>query len=487
MQTPDSSKENSQRQGSSASAEKSDTTPCQVEESTRFFEVMNLKSAVAESVRGWVWVHNAFLIFTLSLYTVNLLWLAHFYLNLDQVADFSPTFRWSMVALVTTVFALTNIVLRTHGTLFSQVDRAGLMMLFACLSVLIAISPTFIPAASALVFVVYVLTRKGNRRRLIVLLTIIMLSIGAIICSPWFTNIIYQGFFGGILSGAGTAYLIRLLRTYQSGGVFNKEFQKRWKTYEMLRDEANTFDVILESESESPASRLTSLWSRSPWTHAAMVVESPPDSVLTLYGIPTQDKARAIILDLESKLEQIPENESSDAADKKRRRLAKKLHKARVIADETLFVYEAVRPVVNLTSLKLWMEDKESNDKAKIFGLVPLQMYNGYAKVDLNLKGLTDLMIEMHGTKFVDDPKFMVRANYQMNRNKDVNQVFCSELVALMYQRVGLLSEDRDAANFTPSDWVPNTTGIEKVRLLVDATLGDTVRIRERPPTDIKS
>ena len=124
------------------------------------------------------------------------------------------------------------------------------------------------------------------------------------------------------------------------------------------------------------------------------------------------------------------------------------------------------------------MENKESQFPYKVIVVNPLAMYQGRAKVELDMNGLNEVMQNMHGVEFVDDPKYMIRANYQLNRDKDTQSVFCSELIAMVYQRVGLLSESREASNFTPNDFWPGT----RTPLLVDARIVDGYRLRSKSP-----
>ena len=258
--------------------------------------------------------------------------------------------------------------------------------------------------------------------------------------------------------------------------VFKINLQSAWKNYEEVKDVLQTFDIILESESKSSASRLTALWSRSAWTHSAMIVRNPPDEIKRLYGIPTQSEADGILAQLDASIDTWPMGQLTDAEDRTLDEVKAYREEIQSIRSEDLFVFEAVRPVVELNPLRLWMEEKEVKFPYKIIVLNQLKMYEGRATVQLNMDGLIEVMNEMHGVEFVDDPTYMIRANYQLNRDKDTESVFCSELLAIIYQRVGLLSEKREASNFTPNDFWPGT----RTPLLVDAKIVDGFRLRAK-------
>ena len=47
-------------------------------------------------------------------------------------------------------------------------------------------------------------------------------------------------------------------------------------------------------------------------------------------------------------------------------------------------------------------------------------------------------MLEVQGLPFTLDANNMIRANYQLNKNRYNDSIFCSELVAEAYQRPNL-------------------------------------------------
>ena len=47
----------------------------------------------------------------------------------------------------------------------------------------------------------------------------------------------------------------------------------------------------------------------------------------------------------------------------------------------------------------------------------------------------------------------LVRAAYGGNETEDLSSLFCSQLIAAAYQRLGLLPQDTLSNNFVPSDF----------------------------------
>ena len=68
------------------------------------------------------------------------------------------------------------------------------------------------------------------------------------------------------------------------------------------------------------------------------------------------------------------------------------------------------------------------------------------------------------------------------NRKEDLSSLFCSELVAAAYQRMGLLSRDRVSHSFTPDDFSTNralelTEGSLSEQIYVDLKEADAFRL----------
>jgi hypothetical protein len=268
----------------------------------------------------------------------------------------------------------------------------------------------------------------------------------------------------------GGSLLLRKAATFRSGGALVKTDQlTTWWSYEQARENLGALDIILESENRYAPSRVTTMTSRSPWTHSGLIVKNPSDEVKELYGVLTHEQ---IMLQLSKQIQSVAETDEGRAARNKTiMRLERELN-------EELYVFEAVRPVVALTPLCTWMSAKEETMAYKVIAVRRLKMYEGRAKVTLDMGGLEELMLKLHGTPFALQAKSMVKANYQFNTERFEGSIFCSELVAEAYQRVGLLTEKRLSSNFTPKDFSSN----EETKLLVDARFCDEVRIRDAPP-----
>ena len=50
-------------------------------------------------------------------------------------------------------------------------------------------------------------------------------------------------------------------------------------------------------------------------------------------------------------------------------------------------------------------------------------------------------MLEVQGLPFTLDANNMIRANYQLNKTRFNDSIFCSELVAEAYQRAGIFTK----------------------------------------------
>jgi hypothetical protein len=79
--------------------------------------------------------------------------------------------------------------------------------------------------------------------------------------------------------------------------------------------------------------------------------------------------------------------------------------------------------------------------------------------VDFNaddVKNLMQLRRELAGREYEEDKVELIKAAYDgpLGRNKeDLSSLFCSELVAEAYQRLGLLNDEKPSNEYTPSDF----------------------------------
>ena len=69
------------------------------------------------------------------------------------------------------------------------------------------------------------------------------------------------------------------------------------------------------------------------------------------------------------------------------------------------------------------------------------QEYQGAASVVWNHEALEAFMLEVQGLPFTLDANNMIRANYQLNKTRYSDSIFCSELVAEAYQRAGIFTQ----------------------------------------------
>ena len=134
--------------------------------------------------------------------------------------------------------------------------------------------------------------------------------------------------------------------------------------------------------------------------------------------------------------------------------------------------------------------DLDTNKARKGVQLIPLSArVNGYdgdigvrqlTGVDssqLDVKALMELRKEISGKKYEQSQIELIKAAYDgpFGRNsEDLSSLFCSELVAEAYQRLGLLSEDKPSNEYTPADFSEKN----KMRLLI-GSLGEEILIKD--------
>lgn len=93
-----------------------------------------------------------------------------------------------------------------------------------------------------------------------------------------------------------------------------------------------------------------------------------------------------------------------------------------------------------------------------------------------DVKQLMELRRELAGRDYEQDKIELIKAAYDgpLGRNaEDLSSLFCSELVAEAYQRLGLISADKPSNEYTPADFS------EKKQLtLLKGTLGKEVLLK---------
>lgn len=91
------------------------------------------------------------------------------------------------------------------------------------------------------------------------------------------------------------------------------------------------------------------------------------------------------------------------------------------------------------------------------------------------LETLSQFRQEMKGRPYEEDEIELIKAAYDgpLGRNtEDLRSLFCSELVAEAYQRMGLLSDAQPANEYTPKDFSD-----EGELVLLKGKLGKEIRL----------
>ncbi len=65
--------------------------------------------------------------------------------------------------------------------------------------------------------------------------------------------------------------------------------------------------------------------------------------------------------------------------------------------------------------------------------------------------------VEMHEGKGYESIKTVVKSRFRANTHDDAQELFCSELVALALMDLGIITRERLAANYLPSDFAQGT------------------------------
>ena len=111
-------------------------------------------------------------------------------------------------------------------------------------------------------------------------------------------------------------------------------------------------------------------------------------------------------------------------------------------------------------------------------GEVAVRQLDGVTFDDGDIKNLMLLRRKLAGKEYEQDKIELIKAAYDgpLGRNsEDLTSLFCSELVAEAYQRLGLLSEDKPSNEYTPADFS------DKRQLkLLEGALGKEVILKEK-------
>ena len=412
-----------------------------------------------------------------TLFYLFCLWrLVRFYVEGYPVTEsISPTFRISMGLIIAAVYFVSVIAARTHGKWNAGIEPVGLIAVFTMFFINAGSPDIAYPGFIAVWFLLYTLLRKDNRKRTIVVLIALLVCFIGLGLAAFQGSVLHNALWSGLAVGVLSAILIRFVDTYRSGTVvLSGDWLKKWRTYEDVQHELKTFDVILESENKYAPSRITSLFSRSAWTHAAMIVREPSDKVKNVYGVESREELASRARIVRSKLIE------PDLGAEERRAGFAELDRILDAMEETLYVFEAVRPVVALTPLKEWMQAKQTHMPHKVIVCRRFQEYEGAARVLWNHEALEDFMLEVQGLPFTLDANNMIRANYQLNKTRYQDSIFCSELVAEAYQRAGIFTKNRLSSNYTPNDF----SSLVPTKFLLSSSLASEFWLREVEHTE---
>ena len=305
------------------------------------------------------------------------------------------TFRVSLGVIIAAVYFLSVIAARTHGKWNAGIEPIGLIAVFTMFFINAGPRTSHIRVFSQFGFALRLL-RKDNRKRTIVVLIALLTCFIGLGVAAFRGHLLHNALWSGVAVGVLSAILIRFIDTYRSGTVvLSGDWLSEWKNYDDIHNELQTFDVILESENKYAPSRITSLFSRSAWTHAAMIVRDPSAKVKEAYGVETRDELAARARLIRAELVQPGLN----AAERSGR--FEELDRILDAMEETLYVFEAVRPVVALTPLKEWMQAKQTHMPHKVIVCRRFQEYQGAARVVWNHEELEAFMLEVQGLPYL--------------------------------------------------------------------------------------
>ncbi|MEO1889901.1 MAG: YiiX/YebB-like N1pC/P60 family cysteine hydrolase [Cycloclasticus sp.] len=169
-------------------------------------------------------------------------------------------------------------------------------------------------------------------------------------------------------------------------------------------DELSTGDIVLFSGVDA-YSKLVKVGTNSRWSHVGLIVESSAHDFLTMW----ESSIREDTIDVETNLH---------------------------------------REGVRLVSFQ---------DRARDFeGDISIRKLQGDVLSEQNIDCLMQLMDELRGREYERNKFELIKAaNERAFRNKeeDLSSLFCSELVAESYQRLGLLTEEKPSNDYAPVDF----------------------------------
>jgi len=116
-------------------------------------------------------------------------------------------------------------------------------------------------------------------------------------------------------------------------------------------------------------------------------------------------------------------------------------------------------------------------------GDIAVRKLSGVNETDLNIDALMALRKEVAGRPYEEKELELIKAAYDgpFGRNaEDISSLFCSELVAEAYQRMGLLTETTASNNAKPSnEYTPADFSEKKQLSLLYGVLGKEIYIKD--------
>jgi len=258
--------------------------------------------------------------------------------------------------------------------------------------------------------------------------------------------------------------------------------------YEDLVGHLDTGDVILFHGIEAH-SKLIEAGCLAYWSHACIIIRSPPDEVKELFGVKDYDE--------------ILKNAGTLISDPLK---------------EDVYVFESDYMTIDLrhkggcqlVPLKAWMIDYE-NYYSRMHCVIRRLIVPGRKHImDQDFPNLVNWIKETAEKVYKESTIQCVKAVGKLNRREDLNSIFCSELVAATLKNMDLISPDLNCSNVTPKDFDKTTyqhkihihhLGKDDFELLKGSSLMDPVRIvynlskytqrvvdrvKESPPIQIK-
>jgi len=173
--------------------------------------------------------------------------------------------------------------------------------------------------------------------------------------------------------------------------------------YSEIRDTLKTGDIVLFS-GEGFISNLIKFMTRSPWSHVGMVIRSEVLDMLLLWESTTLSKLKDIHSD-------------------------------------------TMKQGVQMVGLSARVDSYE--------GLVGIRSLEGVEMNQSRMRALADFRAEMKDRPYEQNKLELAKSAYDGpfgHNEEDLSSVFCSELVAEMYERWGLLPEKVSSNEYTPAN-----------------------------------